>query len=129
MLLDLKQISEVYLICGRTDLRRGIDGLTGIVEEQYHLDPHCRNLYLFCGSRKDRFKALYWAGDGFILLYKRYENGRLQWPMNQAAAKSLTHQQLIRLLTGWSIEPTIHSVNPPQKHIQQGKEVVKSSHR
>jgi transposase len=115
MLLDLKRITQVYLVCGRTDLRRGIDGLAGIVQEQYDLDPYCQNLYLFCGSKKDRFKALYWDGDGFVLLYKRYENGRLQWPMDQNAAKTLTHQQLTRLLTGWSIESSIHSVNPPKK--------------
>ena len=87
MLLDLKRIAQVYLVCGRTDLRRGIDGLAGIVQEQYDLDPYCKNLYLFCGSKKDRFKALYWDGDDFVLLYKRYENGRLQWLMNQNAAK------------------------------------------
>jgi transposase len=115
MLLDLKRIAQVYLVCGRTDLRRGIDGLAGIVQEQYDLDPYCQNLYLFCGSKKDRFKALYWDGDGFVLLYKRYENGRLQWPMDQNAAEALTYQQLTRLLTGWSIESSIHSVNPPKK--------------
>ncbi|GEL14126.1 hypothetical protein LCO01nite_16750 [Lapidilactobacillus concavus] len=39
MLLDLKRIAQVYLVCGRTDLSRGIDGLAGIVQEQYDLDP------------------------------------------------------------------------------------------
>ncbi|BAW85843.1 IS66 family insertion sequence element accessory protein TnpB [Limosilactobacillus fermentum] len=49
MLLDLKRIAQVYLVCGHTDLRRGIDGLAGIVQEQYELDPYCQNLYLFWG--------------------------------------------------------------------------------
>lgn len=66
------------MVCGRTDLRRGIDGLAAVVQEQYQLDPHNQSLYLFCGRRKDRFKALFWDGDGFILLYKRIENGHIQ---------------------------------------------------
>ncbi|MBZ3797549.1 IS66 family insertion sequence element accessory protein TnpB [Lacticaseibacillus paracasei] len=115
MLIDLNRITQIYLVCGKTDLRRGIDGLATIVQDQYQLNPYCQNLYLFFGTRKDRFKALYWDGDGFILLYKRFENGRLQWPTNENAAKTLTSTQLTRLLTGWSIESTIHPVVPPKK--------------
>lgn len=115
MLIDLNRVTQIYLVCGKTDLRRGIDGLATIVQEQYQLDPYCQNLYLFCGNRKDRFKALFWDGDGFILLYKRFENGRLQWPTDAATAKALSTTQLSRLLTGWSIESTIHPVIPPKK--------------
>jgi transposase len=57
MLLDLKRIAQVYLVCGRTDLRRGIDGLAGIVQEQYELDPYCQNLYLFCGVARHAIPA------------------------------------------------------------------------
>lgn len=115
MLIDLNRITQIYLVCGKTDLRRGIDSLATIVQDQFQLDPYCQNLYLFCGTRKDRFKALYWDGDGFILLYKRFENGRLQWPTNENAAKALSSTQLIQLLTGWSIKSTVHPVVPPKK--------------
>ncbi|GAX06936.1 transposase [Secundilactobacillus pentosiphilus] len=66
MLIDLRQLKGIYLICGKTDLRRGIDGLAATITDQYELDPYSRALFLFCGTRKDRFKALYWAGDGFL---------------------------------------------------------------
>lgn len=115
MLIDLNRITQIYLVCSKTDLRRGIDSLATIVQDQFQLDPYCQNLYLFCGTRKDRFKALYWDGDGFILLYKRFENGRLQWPTNENAAKALSNTQLIQLLTGWSIKSTVHPVVPPKK--------------
>lgn len=115
MLIDLNRITQIYLVCGKTDLRRGIDSLATIVQDQFQLDPYCQNLYLFCGTRKDRFKALYWDGDGFILLYKRFENGRLQWPTNENAAKALSNTQLIQLVTGWSIKSTVHPVVPPKK--------------
>ncbi|WP_366917459.1 IS66 family insertion sequence element accessory protein TnpB [Lacticaseibacillus pantheris] len=52
-----------------------LERLPAVVQEEYQLDPHNQALYLFCGRRKDRFKALFWDGDGFILLYKRVENG------------------------------------------------------
>ncbi|MDE7333449.1 MAG: IS66 family insertion sequence element accessory protein TnpB [Lachnospiraceae bacterium] len=54
-----------------TDMRCSIDGLCRIVQEKLHMDPRRSALYLFCGRRCDRIKALVWEGDGFQLLYKR----------------------------------------------------------
>ena len=66
------------IVCGHTDMRCGIDGLAGIITNKYNLDLFNDALFLFCGRKKDRFKALYWDKDGFILLYKRIEKGNLQ---------------------------------------------------
>ncbi|MDC4187165.1 transposase, partial [Loigolactobacillus coryniformis] len=52
MIIDQRQIRQVYLVCGKTDLRRGIDGLAGVVQDQFELDPYNQALYLFCGTRK-----------------------------------------------------------------------------
>lgn len=122
MLIDSKKIQQIYLVCGKTDLRRGIDGLAAVVNEQFELDPYNRSLYLFCGTRKDRFKALYWDGDGFLLLYKRIESGRLQWPTNQDEVRKLTYLQLSRLLGGWTLDSTIRKIKPPkiQKALSEG---------
>ncbi|WP_372570187.1 IS66 family insertion sequence element accessory protein TnpB [Streptococcus pneumoniae] len=48
-----------------------------MVKTHFELDPFSGQVFLFCGGRKDRFKVLYWDGQGFWLLYKRFENGRL----------------------------------------------------
>ena len=56
-------------------MRCGIGGLAGIIAGKYNLDLFDDTLVLFCGRKKDCFKALYWDKDGFILLYKRIENG------------------------------------------------------
>lgn len=93
MLNDLKCGCPVYLACGYTDLRRGIDGLAGQVQTQFHLDPFRNALFLFCGRRKDRLKGLYWEGDGFVLVYKRLESGSFQWLRNGEEARQLTPQQ------------------------------------
>nr|WP_270635178.1 IS66 family insertion sequence element accessory protein TnpB [Limosilactobacillus mucosae] len=45
------------------------------------------SLLLFCGTRNDRFKGLYWDGEGFILLYKRFENGGLRWPRHRSVKR------------------------------------------
>ena len=63
-------------------MRKSIDGLCAIVEDQLHMDPRRSALYLFCGKRCDRIKALLWESDGFVLLYKRMEvQGRFRWPV------------------------------------------------
>ena len=71
MLGDITAADEIYIVTGRTDMRKSIDGLCAIVEDQLHMDPRRSALYLFCGKRCDRIKALLWESDGFVLLYKR----------------------------------------------------------
>lgn len=114
MKLDLSQVDHVYLACGYTDMRKSIDGLAAIVQGTFHMDPFHRDLFLFCGRRCDRIKGLLWDEDGFLLLYKRLENGRFQWPRTSADMQSLTRQQLRWLLEGLSIEQKtmIRTVHP-----------------
>ena len=56
MLTDFKGADHVYIACGYTDLRRGIDGLASLVQQQFQLDPFSNTLFLFCGRRRDRVK-------------------------------------------------------------------------
>ena len=104
MLNDLSLDKKVYIVTGYTDLRRSIDGLAMIVQGQLRLDPFSSALFLFCGRRCDRIKGLLWEGDGFLLLYKRLDNGRFQWPRNETEARLLTPQQTRWLLEGLTIE-------------------------
>lgn len=100
---------KVFLAVGKTDLRRGIDGLAAIVQGQFELDPFSEALFLFCGRRKDRIKGLLWEGNGFLLVYKRLERGIFQWPRNGAEALQITPQQYRWLMEGLSIEqPKAH---------------------
>lgn len=56
MLGDITAADEIYIVTGRTDMRKSIDGLCAIVEDQLHMDPRRSALYLFCGKRCDRIK-------------------------------------------------------------------------
>lgn len=59
MLNDFNCSRPVYIACGYTDLRRGIDGLPSLVKTQFQMDPFQLALFLFCRRRQDRLKALY----------------------------------------------------------------------
>ena len=67
MLVNWTQPKHVFIVCGKTDLRKGIDGLAAVVAENYDLNLFDDSLFLFCGTRKDRFKGLYWDGEGIHL--------------------------------------------------------------
>ena len=114
MLNDFNCNCPVYIACGYTDLRRGIDGLAGLVQTQFQLDPFQTALFLFCGRRRDRIKALYWEGDGFLLLYKRLEAGKFKWPRSENELRNLTYEQFDRLLRGFTIDPGIKKIRPPE---------------
>ncbi|MEK4128644.1 IS66 family insertion sequence element accessory protein TnpB [Solibacillus sp. FSL W8-0474] len=100
---DFTTVENIYIICGKTDMRNGIDGLATLVQDSYNLDPYSDSIFLFCGKQKDRYKCLYFDGDGFALLYKRIDNGRLKWPRNENEVQQLTQQELRWLLEGLSI--------------------------
>ena len=109
MLSDFTGADKVYIACGYTDLRKGIDGLASMVQQQFQLDSFTNTLFLFCGRRRDRIKGLYWEKDGSILLYKRLDRGAYQWPRNENEARSLTPQQYRWLMEGLKIEqPKAH---------------------
>ena len=59
-MIDLGKVSNYYVACGYTDLRRGIDGLASIVNLQYGMELKEDSLFLFCGRRRDRIKGLLW---------------------------------------------------------------------
>jgi transposase len=105
MLGDISGVNEIYIVCGYTDMRKSIDGLCAIVIEQLHMDPKRSALYLFCGRRCDRLKALLWESDGFVLLYKRLAvEGRYRWPRDKSEVRPLTWQQFDWLMSGLEIE-------------------------
>ena len=59
---------------------------------------------IYYGRHRDRLKALFWEGDGFMLLYKRLENGSFQWPKDADEVRNITQQQYRWLVEGLSID-------------------------
>lgn len=114
MLNDAAGIRRVVLACRYVDLRKGIDGLSMIIGDRYHQNPFEKGtLFLFCGRRSDRIKGLLWMGDGFLLLYKRLEDGSLTWPRTEQEAAELTEEQFQYLMLGLNpLDPKIKEVHP-----------------
>ena len=114
MLEDAAGIRKVVLACGTVDLRKGIDGLAMIIGDKYKQNPFEKGtLFLFCGQRADRIKGLLWMGTGFLLLYKRFEDGRLSWPRTTQEAAELSEDQFQYLMLGLNpMDPKIKDVDP-----------------
>ena len=112
MLKEGLGFKRVIVCCGRTDLRKGIPGLTAFVRLNYGLDTTEKGtLFLFCGNRADRIKGLLFEGDGMLLLTKRlFAGNRFQWPRTPDEARELTTEQFRRLMDGFAIEGTIKEV-------------------
>lgn len=104
MLSEASGFDKIYIATGYTDLRRGIDGLVGMIQQVFKLDPFQNILFLFCGKRTDRIKAVIWEGDGFLLLYKRLESGRYQWSRDEQEARSIIPSQFRWLMAGLAID-------------------------
>ena len=103
-MIDIGRIKRYYIACGYTDLRCGIEGLACIVRQQHKTELDDETLFLFCGRRTDRIKALLWCGDGYLLLYKRLTNGRFQWPRSHAELRVLDQQSFRWLMEGLSVD-------------------------
>ena len=105
--------SGIYVVCGYTDMRFGIDTLAAFIEMRYHLPLFKPNtLFLFCGHRANKIKGLIWEGDGFLLLTKRIESGRFTWPRTSNEARLLSAKQFEWLMDGFPIDPVIKLSNP-----------------
>ena len=111
MLKEAAGIQRVVLKTGRTDLRRGIDGLKAIIILN-GMDPLEKGtLFLFCGRRNDRIRGLTFEGDGYLLLTKRLsEENRFQWPRNEDDLKKITMEQYRNLMEGFAVEGSIREV-------------------
>ena len=115
MLRDSNSFKHIYIACGYTDLRRGIDGLVATIKGQFKLDPCAEeSIFIFCGRRTDRIKAIVYERDGFLLLYKRLADGSFQWPRTSDEALQITEQQFRWLMEGLNVsqKKVIKEVRP-----------------
>ena len=87
MIGDLSRVQKIYLVTGRTDMRKSFDGLMAVIRDNFQMDPFSNAVFLFCGRKKNTMKALYFDRDGFVLLQKRLDNGKFQWPRKAKATR------------------------------------------
>ena len=99
MIPDLEN-TALFVCPGSTDMRKQVNGLSIIVENNLHIDPFSSSLFLFCNKQKKILKALWWDRNGFCLLQKRLEKDRFPWPSGEKEARQITPEQLTMILDG-----------------------------
>ncbi len=99
-MIELRTGTRIWIAAGYTDLRRGFQGLTTLVETVLEQAPYSGHVFVFRGKRGDLIKLLWWDGDGLCLFQKRLERGRFIWPQAASGTVALTRAQLSMLLEG-----------------------------
>lgn len=101
MLLNLHKFEKIYLYRPYTDFRKGIQGLSAIVQGEMELSPFKRYLFLFCNRSRDKIKVLYWDETGFALWYKCLEKEKFRWPTHlQEETVSVDLGKMEKFLSG-----------------------------
>jgi transposase len=98
--------TRIYLAVEATDMRKGFEGLSGLVREKLRADPFSGHLFLFCNRPRTRLKVMYWDGNGLWVCAKRLERGRFSWPVLKSeqaglgAAVTISQEDLAMLIGG-----------------------------
>lgn len=103
-MFGLSHHQRFFLFSQSVDMRKGFDGLSGIVQQEMRRDACSGDVYIFLGKRLDRMKLLVWEPSGFVLYYKRLEAGTFHLPKAQNQSISLTYSELSLLLEGLEVE-------------------------
>lgn len=101
-MLSLSTSTRIFIAIDATDMRKGFDGLCGLVSSKLQQDPLSGTLFLFVNRRRDRLKILYWDGDGLAIWYRRLEQGTFQMPScdQDASSVQIKSDELMMLLRG-----------------------------
>jgi transposase len=94
--------TRIYLAAGATDMRKGFEGLYGLVRDRLLCEPTSGHIFLFSNTQRNRLKLLFWDGSGLWVCAKRLEKGRFRWPeaAGGQAKVVLSHEELALLLGG-----------------------------
>lgn len=111
-MMGLPPKTEIWIAAGVTDLRRGFDGLSVLVQTKLEQHPYSGHVFVFRGRRGDLIKLLWWDGDGLCLFAKRLERGRFVWPQATEGTVALTRAQLSMLLEGIDWRRPVRTAEP-----------------
>jgi transposase len=100
--------TKIYVAVDAVDMRKGFEGLYGVVRDQLGADPFSGHLFLFSNRTRTRLKALVWDGSGLWVCAKRLEKGRFRWPAATEQQRSVTMraEELAMLVNGLDLKQT-----------------------
>lgn len=97
---------EFYIYTQSVDMRKGIDGLCGLVTNELNLNVTDGKVYVFFNSMRDKIKLLVWDSDGYVLYLKRLERGRFEKIIQQKDGEKkykIQYKHLVMLMSGISL--------------------------
>lgn len=83
-------------------MRKGFDGLSGLVRDSLQRDPLSGDVFIFLNRRRSQVKLLLWERDGFSIYHKRLEGGTYELPASSHA--ELRSEELMLILQGISLK-------------------------
>jgi transposase len=99
--------TKVYVAAGATDMRKGFQGLYGIVRDQLGCDPLSGHLFLFANAKRTRLKVLLWDGTGLWVCAKQLQKGLFRWPDAGSENRvTMSHEELTLLINGIDLRET-----------------------
>lgn len=99
--------TKIYIALDAVDMRKGFEGLHGLVRDQLGQDPLSGHLFLFTNRTRTRLKALVWDGSGLWVCAKRLEKGRFHWPAaGEGRGVTMRAEELAMLVNGLDLKQT-----------------------
>lgn len=99
--------TKIYVAVDAVDMRKGFEGLYGLVRDQWGADPLSGHLFLFSNRTRTRLKALVWDGSGLWVCAKRLEKGRFRWPEAEGRhSVTMRAEELAMLVNGLDVKQT-----------------------
>src|ERR1700684_580973 len=94
--------TRIYLAVGATDMRKGFNGLYGLVRDRLQSEPLSGHVFLFCNAQRNRVKLMFWDGSGLWVCAKKLEKGTFRWPEvdGEQSKVQLSYEELALLLGG-----------------------------
>ncbi len=105
-MFGIGRATRIYLARGATDMRKGFEGLYGLVRDRLQCEPLSGHVFLFCNARHNRLKLIYWDGSGLWVCAKKLSRGRFRWPEARAGEVkvTLTPEEFALLIGGMDLE-------------------------
>ena len=103
-MIGLTSHHRYYMYNDICDMRKGFDGISGLIKTSMNRSPLDGSVYIFVNRRRDRMKMLVWESGGFMLYYKRLERGTFELPRSKNSLDNILEwETLVLMLTGISL--------------------------
>jgi transposase len=99
-MFTLTERHRYFLYRGAADMRKGFDGLSGLVRNELGMDPLSGDVFIFLNQRRTHMKLLAWEDSGFVLYYKRLERGRFERPARGSSGGPVSWRELVLIVQG-----------------------------